>query len=749
MPSSIRHFLAIFTLLTAFFVPPALAADTAQLLPSVASSTQVDPSDPAAVREMISRLSDQEVRALLIERLDVVAKKKAATENTTTFWVFLSNTMQGIAELFRHGIHNTPRGIQQLSDMAEIIVERLGGMNGFHYVFYLLVSAMSGVVALRFFDVLTERLQCALDRRNVVANLPTKCLLLSIRLLLALLSMLVFVLITYAVADALLPSSAHDITRLLLDRLVSFALFGYCLLRVPLSPNHPQRRLLNLDDWHASFILRHLTVIVFIVGLTGLWFSLQHNILQTSARSGFGFWLNLVIVGYFIALAWRAKSGISGILQHADDTPRERYVASIYPLYIIGVVVFTWFLTGALIANNFGHLLTGGKHYLFLALLIWAPAMDAGIRSVVSHIRPPMQGEGLIAERAYHSSGRSYIRIGRLLLVALVLNSVIEIWDIDIINLASAGLGSQFVVHLVESLWIVLGGYLLWELVTLWINRKLAAEQTASGIDPSNQEIGGEGGGSGGSRLSTVLPLLRWAAQTLIVTSTVLLALGALGIDTTPLLAGAGVVGLAIGFGAQKLVSDVVSGIFFLIDDAFREGEYVEVEGTVGSVEKISLRSMQLRHHRGPVHTIPYGEIPKVTNFSRDWVIMKLRFTVPFETDLHQVKKIFKKIGQDLLEIPEYEQDLLQTFKSQGAIEVDDVGIVVRGKFMAKPGTQFTLRKEIYQRVQRAFEENGLQFARKEVRVKVDGPASAELSENDKQAIAAAAAESADQSLNI
>jgi len=96
-----------------------------------------------------------------------------------------------------------------------------------------------------------------------------------------------------------------------------------------------------------------------------------------------------------------------------------------------------------------------------------------------------------------------------------------------------------------------------------------------------------------------------------IVVIFVLLALGNIGIDITPLLAGAGILGLAIGFGAQKLVSDVVSGILFLIDDAFRIGEYVEVDGTAGTVEKISIRSMQLRHHRGPVHTIPLWRDPQ------------------------------------------------------------------------------------------------------------------------------------------
>ena len=250
---------------------------------------------------------------------------------------------------------------------------------------------------------------------------------------------------------------------------------------------------------------------------------------------------------------------------------------------------------------------------------------------------------------------------------------------------------------------------------------------------------GGEGGGAGQSRMATVLPLLLITTQAAICVIFGLLAIGALGIDITPLLAGAGILGLAIGFGAQKLVADIVSGAFFLIDDAFRAGEYLDVGGTMGTVEKISIRSMQLRHHRGLVNTVPYGSIEKVTNFSRDWVIMKLIFTVPFDTDPNKVKKIFKKIGAEMLEDPLYKDDFLEPFKSQGVFQFDDVGIVMRGKFMAKPGTQFTIRKEIYNRVRKEFDANGIEFARREVRVAIpslDG--NDELSSEQKAAVAGA-----------
>ena len=221
-------------------------------------------------------------------------------------------------------------------------------------------------------------------------------------------------------------------------------------------------------------------------------------------------------------------------------------------------------------------------------------------------------------------------------------------------SIAAASVGALFAARIIEFLIIMSIGYLLYEGVSLYSNRKLAAEQTAAGYNPDEDEIGGDGGGAGGSRLSTVLPLILLVSRSFIVVLFLLLGLSNIGVDTTPLLAGASIVGLAIGFGAQKLVTNVVSGIFFLVDDAFRVGEYVEVEGTMGTVEKISIRSMQLRHHKGPVHTIPYGEIPKVTNFSRDWVIMKLRFTVPFGSDPEKIRKIFKKIGKKCWRYPNW-----------------------------------------------------------------------------------------------
>ncbi len=240
-------------------------------------------------------------------------------------------------------------------------------------------------------------------------------------------------------------------------------------------------------------------------------------------------------------------------------------------------------------------------------------------------------------------------------------------------------------------------------------------------------------------RLATLLPLLRKFILVVLLVMIALIVLSSLGIEIGPLLAGAGVVGLAIGLGAQSLVTDIVAGIFFLIDDAFSVGDYIEVGELRGTVESISIRSLKLRHHRGAVHTLPFGQMQSLTNYSRDWVMMKLEFRVPHDTNIGLVKKIVKTISAEMSQHPDYGGDFLEPLKSQGVRRIEDNALILGIKFKAKPGTQFTIRKDAYQKIRDAFEENGIEFANRGVTVRVEsepgaGPAAS-------SAIAGAAAE--------
>ncbi|MCE8511976.1 mechanosensitive ion channel [Ruegeria pomeroyi] len=282
---------------------------------------------------------------------------------------------------------------------------------------------------------------------------------------------------------------------------------------------------------------------------------------------------------------------------------------------------------------------------------------------------------------------------------------------------------------------IIFLGYIVFHFFRIWIDSKIAEET----VDVPEGELGDEGGGTSASRLATLLPLFRGAILAVVVVSIVLIALMEVGINVSPLFAGAGVVGLAVGFGSQTLVRDIFSGAFFLLDDAFRKGEYIDIGDVKGTVEKISVRSFQLRHHLGALHTIPFGEIKVLTNFSRDWVIMKLPLRVTYDTDVEKVRKLIKKLGQELLSDPVIGDNFIQPLKSQGVIEMQDSAMIIRVKFMTKPGDQWLVRKRVYQDIRELFAREGIKFAHREVTVRLaDGQEAANMTPRQREAVTGA-----------
>ena len=312
------------------------------------------------------------------------------------------------------------------------------------------------------------------------------------------------------------------------------------------------------------------------------------------------------------------------------------------------------------------------------------------------------------------------LRYARVLMVVLILGIFMRLWDIDMRAISAQALGQRFSSALFDISITVLLTWALWGVIRISIERKLDTGK------PAGEEEGEtEAGGLGGTRVETVLPLIKVFIKITLMVMAVLISLSALGVNIGPLIAGAGVVGIAIGFGAQTLVRDIVSGFFYLIDDAFRIGEYVVIDQIRGTVEKISIRSFQLRHHNGPVHTIPYGEIRTLTNWSRDWSIMKFELRIAFETDIDEVRKIIKQIGIDIYEDPQFGPLMLAPMKSQGVNRMDDSALIIRCKFTSVPGQQFLIRREAFTRIQRVFEEKGIHFAPRRVVVEATTPAAA------------------------
>lgn len=468
-----------------------------------------------------------------------------------------------------------------------------------------------------------------------------------------------------------------------------------------------------------------------MIWLSGLW---MFETITSDVMTAFGAAaptpdvMTLLLGGLWIISALAGVLWIHRASVELLPPPEERSVSAMlarnWAAISAACLLLTWvvFTGGALVSGNVDVVAAN----IFVTMLVFA-GLWTSYRILVHYLRAQTIEDAV--KLAIRNSVRS-------LAFAAGLIVVLSVWGLDPATLGSSGAAGQSLQTLINVFLTAIVGWAIWDFLRTLIDVRVAAEQPQE----HDEDSGDAEGGLGASRTATLLPLLRSTALVLIGVTCLFAALSSLGVNVGPLVAGAGVIGLAIGFGAQTLVKDVVSGVFFLIDDAFRRGEYIDLGSVKGTVERISIRSLQLRHHLGAVHTIPFGDIAALTNYSRDWVIMKLPLRLTFDTDPLQVKKIIKRIGAAFMEDELLGDGLLEPPKSQGVIQMEDSAMILRVKYKAVPGKQFVLRRELLHRIRAEFEEAGIRFANREVTVRVNENATPQ---DRNQAINAAASEAA------
>ena len=375
-------------------------------------------------------------------------------------------------------------------------------------------------------------------------------------------------------------------------------------------------------------------------------------------------------------------------------------------------------------ASLFGLWLTGAtKLFWFFALAALLPMAIAAVNRAVNHLLRPIPVAAPDPEVEAEAEAPPSVlaavveRGARAALIAGAGAALLWAWDLDVGGLLSGEGPEAVVARLVINLALIAVVFdFVWHVARTAIDVWVAAAAVPEGqpaLDPD--EIRRR------ARLRTLLPILRNLLQVVLATTAVLMGLASLGVQIGPLIAGAGVVGVAVGFGAQSVVKDVIAGVFYLLDDAFRVGEYVVAGSYKGTVENFSLRSIKLRHHRGPLYTIPFGSLGAIQNMSREWVIEKLSLMVPFDTDVAKLKKVIKVVSKELMEDPELAPGFIEPLKSQGADAIGDHGLRVVIKFKAIPGKQFAIRRRANAAIQKAFAANGIDFAFPTVRVAGEG----------------------------
>ncbi len=711
------------------------------------------------VAEFVAPLSDAQSRQLLIDTLrNDAAGRAAGAESGSTDLLRrvhegsqrLSQERQAILESLANSDRHFAVALRNLTD-NQGAPALIGGIG----VFLLMVAAgltAEWVAGRRLRDI----------RRGLtattVASERRKLGILSLRLVLDLVLILVFAFVGWALSflfferyDPMRIFALAYLATITVTRVV------WAASRAMFAPSAPELRLMDLADRWAQRLHRW-TVAIFAVGsftfftcslfqILGLDDYLHRFLLIASDG---------LVTAILIGMIWTSRSAVAARLtgyapqsgtdlaDTADgafeatvaESPSERGAGALrqgfaqawHLLATAYLIAMWWFYSRNVVL---GAIEASDAAVASVVILLCIPIVDAVLRTL---LEPASRHPGSTDQTLGARYGHSIRLVARAAMIFWLLTEVAEAAGFALFGVMATPFGERIKEGLLDIGAALVIGYLIWELVKNAIDRHMPQ-------DEGGVAMGEEGGAAGkATRAATLLPLLRSFVLTFLIVMVTLIILSSIGVNIGPLLAGAGVVGLAVGFGSQKLVQDIVAGIFFLVDDAFRIGEYIEAGGMKGTVESISLRSMRLRHHLGAVQTLPYGEIQAVKNHSRDWVTMKLEIRLPYDVDIEKVRKTIKKTGQQMLENPEYGHFFLQPLKSQGVFRVEDSALIVRMKFTTVPNEQWVIRREAYRLVKEALAAQGIEFAHRQVFVNVPATEKGDDEATSKHAAAAAAA---------
>src|SRR5262245_3841160 len=469
------------------------------------------------------------------------------------------------------------------------------------------------------------------------------------------------------------------------------------VLRLIVRPDLPAARLCGIDDaearrfyWH---VLATLAVIIFLRLMASL-------LVATGAPDSAIAALRLITTPLALAiLLWLVIGSKAAADQWLGGLGKVARFAGFIGRHWIGIMVP---FVIAIVATQFYGAITGHRDVpaallltinLMAGLLLFETLLQAFVRRLDSQLA------GFTAASPVPTLADVIARCIRVAVLIGVIVLISESWVVDVLGLVDASAWSHVTRESRTAGITLFAAFVAWEMFRYvtdsYMRRHLAGEAASTA-----------------TRVGTLMPLLRVTVAVVLAIVAVLIALENIGVNITPLLAGASVLGLAVSFGSQALVKDIVSGIFYLTDDAFRVGEYIDCEKAKGTVESFTLRSVRLRSENGQIHTIPFGELGHVTNYSRDWAAVDFSLRFARDTDLDKLRKATNKISADIMEVPELKDVLIEPLKMKGIAEVADNALVVRFKFVARPGNPSTVQNEAVSRMLRAFPELGVEFAK-------------------------------------
>jgi moderate conductance mechanosensitive channel len=497
------------------------------------------------------------------------------------------------------------------------------------------------------------------------------------------------------------------LTRLAMLVVVNSYVAGRAVVAVGnmlLSPANGGLRLVKIGDDQAAYLtgwLRRITAVAAIgyaLSALALLFGLNDEAYDTLIRI-----VGLAVAVLLAILVLHCRRGVALRLRTGVEAPGRiagwrLWLAGAWHYLALIAIIAGWLVWAAGLRAGLGglRLLIGTVAIAVAARLLAIVALGGLDRAV--RLKPRTSGHlsaAIARAGRYHPPARVAVTVA---IAAATGVALLQFWGADALRWFTPGrVGARLVSALVTVAVAAAAAILVWEGANAALEARLA-------------RLGEAGSAAHSARLRTLLPMLRAALLSAILAVVGLTALSQIGVEIAPLLAGAGIIGIAVGFGAQKLVQDVITGMFVLFENAIQIGDWVSVAGLSGNVERLSVRNIWLRGNDGAVHIVPFSAVTSITNTSRGLGNAAVSVSVAFGEDSDRIADALRQIAAELRRDPDFAA--LVVGEIQLWIEsVKASGVTLAGLIPCSDAGRWPVQREFNRRLQKRFQELGIELA--------------------------------------
>jgi moderate conductance mechanosensitive channel len=705
------------------FAGAAAAQPAAAPATPAAAGSQLPAVDPAALDHLIQTLQDPKARdqfladlkALQAARQKIAQKQGAAAPALPrALGAEILQAMSGAFDRFRDGVEQLRQSLgdpNRLWAWARGQVEDPGRRAlliefSWQLVLILALGFAADLICRHFVRRGQRRLRPAVTPRFF-----RRLWLLLIHSLLELLPICAFAAAAYVVVAIIQPGAAVRLALLAIVSAVVIARAAFFACRLVFSPFVPRLRLFPLSDETAAYFYVWAVRLISL-GVYG-YFVLQVAVLL--GLPGSAYELSLRILGLITVLLLavvilQSREPVAKLIRHGarehDDgrlrslTRLRRQLSQswhVLALVYLAAAYLTW---AADVPGGFAYI-GRGTGLTLLILLIARGALSllrAGFERFLVINRDLLARYPLLEQRANRYLPMMRTGLAMLIRIVAVL-AILDAWQVDVGAILAGAAAREIIARIAAIILMVAAALAIWEIVDASISYYLDRR------DGQGNRI------LTSSRVRTLLPLVRNALFIVISLLATLTILSELGVNIAPLLAGAGVVGLAIGFGAQALVKDVITGAFILFEDTVNIGDVVTVNGTSGQVEAMSIRTLKIRDGSGTLHTIPFGAIATVSNMSRDYGYYAIDVALDYRQSTDKAVKALQDAFDDLVGDPGFRAATIGGLEIQGVDRFTDNAVHITGRIKTRALKQWDVGREFNRRMKLKFDELGIQFA--------------------------------------